>query len=107
MPKAQSQPSTMVMNSSTYVITFTDATGDAQTIDLPLESLFQDANYEYYRLPNGVELPLPEYYRKKIYSEEEREKLWIEKPYRDWETDRKSTRLNSSHSAKSRMPSSA
>ena len=31
----------------------------------------------------------------------------IEKWYRDWETDRKSTRLNSSHSAKSRMPSSA
>ena len=29
------------------------------------------------------------------------------KKYRDWETDRKSTRLNSSHSAKSRMPSSA
>ena len=29
------------------------------------------------------------------------------KMYRDWETDRKSTRLNSSHSAKSRMPSSA
>ena len=29
------------------------------------------------------------------------------KQYRDWETDRKSTRLNSSHSAKSRMPSSA
>ena len=27
--------------------------------------------------------------------------------YRDWETDRKSTRLNYSHSAKSRMPSSA
>ena len=27
--------------------------------------------------------------------------------YRDWETDRKSTRLNSSHSAKTRMPSSA
>ena len=31
----------------------------------------------------------------------------IRKLYRDWETDRKSTRLNSSHSAKSRMPSSA
>ena len=31
----------------------------------------------------------------------------IYKEYRDWETDRKSTRLNSSHSAKSRMPSSA
>ena len=29
------------------------------------------------------------------------------KAYRDWETDRKSTRLNSSHSGESRMPSSA
>ena len=27
--------------------------------------------------------------------------------YRDWETDRKSTRLNSSHRSVSRMPSSA
>ena len=27
--------------------------------------------------------------------------------YRDWETDRKSTRLNSSHEFVSRMPSSA
>ena len=36
--------------------------------------------------------------------------IWTElteEHYRDWETDRKSTRLNSSHSAKSRMPSSA
>ena len=33
--------------------------------------------------------------------------LLTEGSYRDWETDRKSTRLNSSHSAKSRMPSSA
>ena len=30
-----------------------------------------------------------------------------EDQYRDWETDRKSTRLNSSHSGESRMPSSA
>ena len=29
---------------------------------------------------------------------------WV---YRDWETDRKSTRLNSSHEFVSRMPSSA
>ena len=34
-------------------------------------------------------------------------KYTINGTYRDWETDRKSTRLNSSHSAKSRMPSSA
>ena len=33
--------------------------------------------------------------------------MWDYTNYRDWETDRKSTRLNSSHSAKSRMPSSA
>ena len=33
--------------------------------------------------------------------------IYTAKEYRDWETDRKSTRLNSSHSAKSRMPSSA
>ena len=35
------------------------------------------------------------------------EELVYDAGYRDWETDRKSTRLNSSHSAKSRMPSSA
>ena len=32
---------------------------------------------------------------------------WAGSPYRDWETDRKSTRLNSSHEIPSRMPSSA
>ena len=31
----------------------------------------------------------------------------IELGYRDWETDRKSTRLNSSHITRYRMPSSA
>ena len=31
----------------------------------------------------------------------------FEPEYRDWETDRKSTRLNSSHRSLSRMPSSA
>ena len=39
-------------------------------------------------------------------AKDEQEKI-IKLDYRDWETDRKSTRLNSSHSAKSRMPSSA
>ena len=33
--------------------------------------------------------------------------IHIVNAYRDWETDRKSTRLNSSHSGESRMPSSA
>ena len=31
----------------------------------------------------------------------------LDRSYRDWETDRKSTRLNSSHITRSRMPSSA
>ena len=31
----------------------------------------------------------------------------VVRAYRDWETDRKSTRLNSSHRSLSRMPSSA
>ena len=34
-------------------------------------------------------------------------KLCANPSYRDWETDRKSTRLNSSHRSLSRMPSSA
>ena len=34
-------------------------------------------------------------------------KTTYETSYRDWETDRKSTRLNSSHEIPSRMPSSA
>lgn len=34
---------------------------------------------ESYKLPNGVKTALPMYYRKKLYTDEEREKLWIEK----------------------------
>lgn len=34
---------------------------------------------ETYRLRNGMKLALPIYYRNKIYSEEEREKLWLNK----------------------------
>ena len=40
------------------------------------------------------------YYKKELWERE------ID-AYRDWETDRKSTRLNSSHITRSRMPSSA
>lgn len=34
---------------------------------------------EYYRLPNGHKISLPIYYRNKTWSEDEREKLWINK----------------------------
>ena len=95
-----------------------------------------------YKTRQGTKLNLPIYYRNKIYSEEEREEIWLnlldqniryvcgtkidiskddttyynvlkynqirnKRRYRDWETDRKSTRLNSSHRSLSRMPSSA
>ena len=32
---------------------------------------------EYYTLPNGMRMNLPIYYRNKLYTEEERERLWI------------------------------
>ena len=56
---------------------------------------------ETYRLRNGSKINLPIYYRNQLFTEEEKEALFLDK------IDRKSTRLNSSHSAKSRMPSSA
>ena len=34
---------------------------------------------EYYKTKQGIKLGLPVYYRNKIYSEEEREQLWLEK----------------------------
>lgn len=34
---------------------------------------------EMYTLPNGLKIPLPIYYRNKIYTEEEREQLWLNK----------------------------
>ena len=54
----------------------------------------------------GVRLyPTQELLKKSIVQSNPYNSIGLE--YRDWETDRKSTRLNSSHSAKSRMPSSA
>lgn len=38
-----------------------------------------DKTIETYRTRNGLELPLPIYYRNKIYSDEEKEQLWINK----------------------------
>lgn len=45
VPQAQSQGSSLTMDSSTYKIEFKDARGEIQVIDLPIESLFKDANY--------------------------------------------------------------
>lgn len=39
----------------------------------------QEKTDETYKLPNGAKVALPVYYRNKIYTEEEKEKLWLEK----------------------------
>ena len=58
-----------------------------------------------------MEKQIEEFDEEEIMEEKKMKKFNLKKiglgSYRDWETDRKSTRLNSSHSAKSRMPSSA
>lgn len=38
---------------------------------------------EFYTLPNGAKVNLPIYYRNKLFTEEQREKLWIEKIEKD------------------------
>ena len=75
--------------------------GECNQETLLIEGVFTkyDCNGNYYGGANPYKMQL------RIKGELE------EVGYRDWETftkqDRKSTRLNSSHSAKSRMPSSA
>ena len=39
----------------------------------------EDKTDETYRLPNGTKSALPIYYRNKIYTDEEKEKLWLNK----------------------------
>ena len=58
------------------------------------QRVFESLNFSFY--PANLH-----YYASKVLEKS------VEAPYRDWETDRKSTRLNSSHSRASRMPSSA
>lgn len=53
--------------------------GYEKGIDAGRNKFKKGATDETYRLPNGFKVNLPIYYRNKIYSEEEREKLWIEK----------------------------
>ena len=62
----------------------------------------------FYLAESDIKSKLPNKEKKLFYYSESGELTRAhDTRYRDWETDRKSTRLNSSHSAKSRMPSSA
>lgn len=47
--------------------------------DAERNKYIKDKTKETYKTRTGTEMGLPVYYRNKIYSEEEREKLWIEK----------------------------
>ena len=63
---------------------------------------FLDSNLEGYLAKNNViQEPL------KVNVKQGQDNISEHQNYRDWETDRKSTRLNSSHITRSRMPSSA
>ena len=90
------------------------------SIDIEMkDEIFRNAYYEkLWSLEGILEEELKcEVYKDEFYTLENGKvisRFWVEKHgvsiynnYRDWETDRKSTRLNSSHITRSRMPSSA
>ena len=39
-----------------------------------------------YRARNGADIPLPRYYKTQLYTEDQRQLLWLYTSYRDWET---------------------
>jgi len=53
--------------------------GYTDRIDANVNKYKQEGTQEYYKDRKGFKKGLPTYWRNKIYSEEEREKLWIEK----------------------------
>ena len=70
-----------------------------------------DDNIEKYtgqrEAPTGSTADFIQKFKEAYTSNTPREDIMNIAIYRDWETDRKSTRLNSSHITRSRMPSSA
>ena len=47
--------------------------------DSNINKYIKNNTKEYYRTTKGLKLALPIYYRNKIYTEDQREKLWLEK----------------------------
>ena len=64
---------------------------------VPLDSYYNDTSHMTEDERHAINFDHPDAFDWKL----------LYKHYRDWETDRKSTRLNSSHITRSRMPSSA
>ena len=69
--------------------------------DIAIQAMDKVSNYEASKYLQTGEMPEIKADYKKTETTDN------ESGYRDWETDRKSTRLNSSHITRSRMPSSA
>ena len=44
----------------------------------------ENSTNEMYLLENGTEIPLPQYYRNYLYTDREKEKIWIEKQERGY-----------------------
>ena len=47
--------------------------------DAKLNEFKGEDTREYYKAPNGAKMALPRYYRNKLYTEAQREKLWIQR----------------------------
>ena len=88
--------------------TFSVDTAAIIRMTTPKYPVFDDAfiDFYYFFCPNRILWDNFKYFMGEV-----EETPWMPtkeyKGYRDWETDRKSTRLNSSHITRSRMPSSA
>ena len=94
----------LIFNIKHCTLLIIDDFGAEKTTDWVLETYFEIIDYRYANLyPTIIATNLTD----KEIKEKLSERIMSGISYRDWETDRKSTRLNSSHSAKSRMPSSA
>ena len=97
----------------------TELATESKTVDWskPIRTVQTDWQDSIYGLvveeksANRVRVHIPEPHRIQRNSEIREPRSWNfyseSVLYRDWETDRKSTRLNSSHEIPSRMPSSA
>ena len=92
------------------------ATDRAAGLDLYAADYNYDHDKKFHEYGTGIAIEIPEGYEAQLRPRSSISKTslimcnspgTIDSDYRDWETDRKSTRLNSSHSGESRMPSSA
>ena len=91
-----------------FILLITSCTHEKDIFKIKREKK-KDKNYEViYPEFTGIDTEVITKLNKDIFAVANKSlDTWKYAAYRDWETDRKSTRLNSSHRSLSRMPSSA